>query len=95
MLWATAASASGSWWLMTGRRIPLVSRAARSRGPLTVVLDEHAVEGDIGVQQRVQVEFGSGDGRGLAPGAEGADSAGQRPPANQVGDGIDLARRQA
>src|SRR5690348_13138821 len=63
-------------------------------GPLAVIADEDAVEGDVGVQQRVQVEFGGGDGGGLPAVTQRPDDVRQGPSAHQVGDGVDRAPGQ-
>ena len=43
-----------------------VKQGRKRPGAVAVVLDEHAVEGDVGIQQRVKVQLRSGD-RGDLP----------------------------
>jgi phosphoesterase family protein len=44
----------------------LCQERGKLASPLAVVMDEHAVDGDVGIQQRLGVKFGDGDG--LRPG---------------------------
>src|SRR4029077_4612973 len=72
-----------------GPQPALVKQAGEGPGAVAVVLDEHAVEGDVGIEQRVQVQLRGGDRGDLRPRPQrGQVSLGQDP-ADQVGDGVD------
>ena len=70
-------------------QLALVKQAGEGAGAVAVVLDEHAVEGDVGIEQRVQVQLRGGDRGDLPAGPQRGQGGLGQAAADQVGDGVD------
>src|SRR5262245_64823580 len=77
-----------------GRRRPPVQQGRERPGAVAVVADEHAVEGDVGIQQRVQVQLRGGDRGDLPAGPQRGEGGGGQRAADQVGNGVHRPARQ-
>ena len=71
----------------------LVKQRGERPHALAVVLDEHSVEGDVGVQQGIEVQLWHSDRRDLPTGPQGRYDSCREPAADQVGDRVELAAR--
>ena len=63
-------------------------------GPSAVVTDQHAVEGDVRIEQQVEVEVRGRDRGDLTPGPKCIERGRQMRPADQVRDGVHRPARE-